>query len=95
MKKRKRLVFGIVIIIVLVFLALTNPNETDYYKEFGDPHLDSLYISKLERINFFVFSTYTPYFFTEHGITHLGIMGKFIQISDGQFDYPWWLEFFN
>lgn len=99
MKTRKWFVFGILIMGVLIFLALTNPNEKDYYvfteKKYGKPLEDSLYMSDLERIDFFVFSTYTPIFITEHGITHLGIMGKFIQISDGQFDYPRWLELFK
>ncbi|WP_316568705.1 hypothetical protein [Neobacillus sp. YIM B06451] len=99
MKTRKRWVFGIVIMVVLIFLAFTNPNEKDYYNfienEYGKSPEDRLYFSELERINFFVFSTYTPIFITEHGITHLGIMGKFIQISDGQFDYPLWLRLFN
>jgi hypothetical protein len=49
----------------------------------------------IERINFFIFSTYIPVVYSEKGITHLGIMGKFIQISDGQFDYPVWLELFD
>lgn len=99
MKTRKLLVFTIIILVVLIFLALTNPNERDYYNftvsEYGEPPHDSLYFSKLERINFIIFSTYTPYFLFENGITHIGIMGKFIQISDGQFDYPLWLRLFN
>jgi hypothetical protein len=99
MKSRKRLVFTLIILAVLGLFALTNPNESDYYdftvKEFGQPPHELMLFSRVERINFFLFSSYTPYFFIENGVTHLGIMGKFIRISDGQFDYPWWLEFFN
>jgi len=50
---------------------------------------------RVEKINFYVFSTYTPIIYNEHGVTHLGIFGKFIRISKGQFDYPRWLELFN
>ncbi|WP_409270086.1 hypothetical protein V1499_11630 [Neobacillus sp. SCS-31] len=99
MKTRKRWVIGIVIMVVLIFLALTNPNEKDYYdftvNEYGKPPHDSLYFSKIERINFIIFSTFTPYFLYENGVTHIGIMGNFIQVSDGQFDYPRWLKLFK
>ncbi|EQB85842.1 hypothetical protein J2Z44_002280 [Clostridium punense] len=50
---------------------------------------------RVEKINFYVFSTYTPIIYNERGVTHLGIFGKFIRISKGQFDYPKWLELFN
>ena len=95
----KKLKLSISIVVLAVgLLVLTNPSESDYFeftvKEYGEPPRVSS-SAKLERINFFVFSTYTPVFQYEKGITHLGIMGTFIQISDGQFDYPFWLEFFN
>jgi hypothetical protein len=97
--KMKKWSFIIVIFIILFSLfALTNPTESDYndfqLKKYGELPLVSSEI-ELERINFIVFSTYTPFRHYENGITHLGIMGKFIRISDGQFDYPTWLEFFN
>lgn len=50
---------------------------------------------KVERINFFIFSTYTAMVYVERGVTHLGVFGNFIRISEGQFDYPWWLKVFN
>ena len=98
-RKTKRRIFLIVLFILLFgFLSLTNPSESDYNEfalnKYGEPPLTYANV-KLERINFIVFSTYTPFYQFENGITHLGIMGKFIQISDGQFDYPWWLEFFT
>lgn len=82
----------------LGLLIITNPTKVEY-KEFaeekyGTPPETNLPID-LESINFFVFSAYTPVVAEEYGNTHLGIMGNFIQISDGQFDYPWWLEPFN
>lgn len=98
-RRMKKWSFFIVIFVILFgFLALTNPSESDYneftVKKYGEPPLAYSHV-KLERINFIVFSTYTPFYQFENGITHLGIMGKFIQVSDGQFDYPKWLEFFN
>src|SRR4051812_49596384 len=95
---KKRFFFIVIFVILFCYLALTNPSESDYnefqLKKYGEPPLAYSEV-KLEHINFIVFSTYTPYYRYENGITHLGIMGKFIQISDGQFDYPTWLEFFN
>lgn len=51
---------------------------------------------KVERINFYLFSTYAPVGPLDHyGKVHLGVAGKFFPISDGQYDYPWWLTLFN
>lgn len=50
---------------------------------------------EVEKINFYIFSTYTAIAHTEHGVTHLGVFGKFIRISAGQFDYPWLLKVFT
>ena len=85
-------------VILFGLLALTNPNEDDYYayeeKEYTGSLLNFEYV-ELERINFIVFSTYTPFVHSENGITHLGVFGVFIQISDGQFDYPKWMNLFK
>jgi hypothetical protein len=77
--------------IVLVVLALTNPSEQDYKKfdeeKYGKPLITSFPIT-LNRKNFFLFSSYTPVFVVENGNTHLGIMGHFIQISNGGLAKP-------
>jgi hypothetical protein len=91
--------FIIVAFILFIFvLTFTNPTEEDYQQfivnEFGEPPISDLPV-EIERVDFVIFSTYTPIVAFEHGITHLGIGGIFLQISDGQFDYPWWLELFN
>jgi hypothetical protein len=52
-------------------------------------------IVKIERVNFYIFSTYTPFIYVESDVTHLGVFGHFIRISEGQFDYPRWLELFD
>ncbi|WP_019412776.1 hypothetical protein [Paenisporosarcina sp. TG20] len=85
---------------LLIIAALSNPTEKDYVafsdKRYGElPASTSNFSVDIETINFVIFSTYTPIVAHEHGITHLGIMGTFIQISEGQFDYPWWLGLFN
>ncbi|WP_421385199.1 hypothetical protein ACOJQI_10685 [Bacillus salacetis] len=90
----------LVIAIVLMGLAIvTNPSKEDYMrfseKSIGEPFPEEAQNISIERNEFFLFSTYTPVLYKEHGITHLGIYGQFIQISKGQFDYPFWLEFFN
>lgn len=94
----KRRISMLIFVVLVGFLFFTNPTEKDYHlyseKKYGKPPTLNL-PTELERVNFIIFSTYTPKFAFENGITHLGIMGHFFQISDGQFDYPWWLEFFN
>ncbi|MFD1737338.1 hypothetical protein ACFSCX_12310 [Bacillus salitolerans] len=87
------------LILIIIYLMLTNPTTDDYLaysvKQFGEsPSVTNLEI-EIERVNFMFFSTYTQIVAFETGITYLGIGGAFFKISDGQFDYPWWLEFFN
>lgn len=99
---KRRLLLGGLVFILMVVVLLTNPTEQDYikhadYKEEHSRSLDNNLIFEIERINFFFFSTYAPKEKkTEHyGVVHLGFLGQFFQISEGQFDYPWWLDFFN
>ncbi|KAA0543123.1 hypothetical protein FZW96_21000 [Bacillus sp. BGMRC 2118] len=77
----------------------SNPTKEDYNQFFESKVGEPISLSpklEIERINFFVFSTYTPAFVNhEHGITHLGVFNHFIPISDGQYDYPVWLEPFH
>ncbi|MGB3261996.1 hypothetical protein [Paenisporosarcina sp.] len=94
-KKRYIISAFLVLLLLIVLLIATNPTKQEYL-QFNDweEKQPSIHV-QIERINFYVFSTYTPVVAHEHGMTHLGIIGDFYQISDGQFDYPWWLEFFN
>ncbi|TMU87261.1 hypothetical protein FGG79_03790 [Bacillus sp. BHET2] len=92
----KRIKKRYILTIILFGIAiLTNPKKDEYIQfteeTIGEPAIDV----EVEQINFVIFSSYTPIIFGEHGITHLGIFGQFIQISEGQFDYPAWLELFN
>jgi hypothetical protein len=88
---KKKKIQWIITFILLVVLALSNPSEQDYKKfdeeKYGKPLITSFPIT-LDRKNFFLFSTYTPVFAVENGITHLGIMGHFIQISNGGMGKP-------
>jgi hypothetical protein len=96
--KRKWMFIGL-FFLAIITLTITNPSKEDYEAIFVHPHIKTAEIFnkhyQLERINFFLFSTYTPIVAEEHGKTHLGILGNFFPISDGQFDYPKWLELFN
>ncbi|MFS1513747.1 hypothetical protein VQL36_15085 [Chengkuizengella sp. SCS-71B] len=93
----------IVVVMMIVLLILTNPNLEDYKKYMAqEEERLGITVPKtpkiiIEHINFYLFSTYTPFVevIDENGVTHLGIFGKFFKVSDGQFDYPWWLEPFN
>ncbi|WP_409254254.1 hypothetical protein V1502_10295 [Bacillus sp. SCS-153A] len=96
--QRKRLI--IVLLVLLIMAAIiTNPTRGDYI-EFSEEKVGDSYPEETdeiynERINFYLFSAYTPVLQGEHGISHLGIFGQFYQLSDGQFDYPWCLEQFS
>jgi hypothetical protein len=83
---KKKKIQWIVTFIILVVLVLTNPSEQDYkrfdVKKYGKPPITD-FPSTLDRKNFFLFSTYTPVYGFESGITHLGIMGYFIPIDKG------------
>ena len=75
---------------------MTNPTKEEYLQFSEEQSGIATPLSvEIERINFFIFSTYAPKFFDHYGIVHLGFMDNFFQISEGQYDYPWWLEFFN
>ncbi|WP_075618517.1 hypothetical protein [Paenisporosarcina indica] len=96
MKKRKKRYIVSTILVLLIGVSIaTNPTKKEYLQSTDWNHIPTTPSFYIERINFYLFSTYTPVVAHEHGITHLGIFGDFYQISDGQFDYPSWLEFFN
>jgi hypothetical protein len=90
--------FIIGFLLVFTFLAiLTNPSKQDYLsyteEQSGIATPESI---EIERINFYLFSTYAPMMPMDHyGIVHLGFIGIFFKISEGQYDYPKWLEFFH
>ena len=93
-KVKKMTIISTFILLIIILFISTNPTTQDYllyqdWKEISNPHI------QIERKNFYLFSAYTPIVAHEHGMTHLVLMGNFYQISDGQFDYPWWLNFFN
>jgi len=94
-KQKKKFIIGTLFVLIIILFMITNPTKQEYLQFSGwSEQPESIHI-QIERVNFFIFSTYTPIVAHESGITHLGILGHFFQISDGQFDYPRWLEFFN
>jgi hypothetical protein len=90
--KKNFFIFGAAVLLAIL-LIMTNPSKQDYLefseKQTGEP-LPA--IVKVERVNFLLFSFYTPNVHHEQGITHWGIFSGFHQVSDGQFDEPWWLK---
>ncbi|MDZ5472878.1 hypothetical protein SM124_14185 [Bacillus sp. 31A1R] len=94
--KVRLIILGLLVVLIISSL-MTNPTTEEYLKfteeESGIATPKNI---EIERINFYIFSTYAPKRpLDNYGSVHLGFMGKFYQISEGQFDYPWWLEFFN
>ncbi|MGM7681283.1 hypothetical protein ACSVDA_03930 [Cytobacillus sp. Hm23] len=99
-KKKKIVLLVCVIVVMLIALTITNPTTEDF-TAFSEEKYDKMppppknIPVEIERIDFVIFSTYTLMLGYESGITYLGIFGHFFQISEGQFDYPWWLDLFN
>ncbi|MDX1807195.1 MAG: hypothetical protein R3267_09240 [Paenisporosarcina sp.] len=93
-KRKMRFISGALFILIIISCMSTNPSKQEYLQfiDWSEPTKNTHV--QIERVNFFIFSTYTPIVAHEAGTTHLGIFGHFFRISDGQFDYPWWLEFF-
>ncbi|WP_430787340.1 hypothetical protein VBD025_16190 [Virgibacillus flavescens] len=90
--------------ILLIFLSIvTNPSKRDYinFVDFNEEKLEASFSDnvdlEVERINFLLFSTYSVIEVRtdSHSAVDLGFMGHFFRISDGQYDYPWWLELFD
>ncbi|MEK5441104.1 hypothetical protein [Fredinandcohnia sp. FSL W7-1320] len=101
-KGKKRFSLGGLLVIFLILSLLFNPTKQDYieYTNFNEIPAESFNEPvdiEIERKNFFIFSTYAPKLkvFESYCIVHLGFMNSFFQISDGQYDYPWWLKLFN
>ncbi|MCG1023584.1 hypothetical protein [Sutcliffiella horikoshii] len=72
--------------------AGTNPSEKEYLEMFDNSYKQTLSEGlevEIKRVNFYLFSTYTPIIGSEPGVTHLEIYGSLFPISGGQFDYPW------
>lgn len=89
----KRLVVIVWIGFIPLLFGVTSPKMDDYvqYSESGAgaPTPEEVTI---EHYNFFLFSTYTPFVYEDYGMTHLGFLGQFFPISEGQFDQVFWLE---
>lgn len=97
MRIKKGYIVSALLFLLIIILIVTNPTKNDYL-DFIDEQIGPAPKNveiEIERINFYVFSTYTPIVHSEYGMTYLGVFNTFFEISDGQFDYPWWLEFFN
>jgi hypothetical protein len=94
---KKKIVIPSILLILIILAMISNPTKDAYLtfseKETGVATPEEV---EIEHINFVLFSTFAPKGPMDHyGIVHLGLYGQFFQISEGQFDYPWWLEFFN
>ncbi|BCB02567.1 hypothetical protein [Bacillus sp. KH172YL63] len=97
MKRRIKIVLLIFIPLFVGGMAfLTNPSPTEYHQYMKQSAgEDKPTEFQVEHVNFYMFSAYTPIAYGEYGITHIGVFGRFFPISDGQFDYPVWLEPFH
>ncbi|MBM7660985.1 hypothetical protein JOC85_001757 [Bacillus mesophilus] len=95
--KSKKVVLMVALLLFLLISTVTNPTTQDYIhfeeKNFGNPLPENVRIAEAD---FFIFSVYaaTPKeAIDEFGIVHLGFMGQFFQVSDGQFDDSIWKDY--
>ena len=87
------------LLFLLIIVAFTNPTKQDYIR--FDEERTGIPIPENVRVvdaNFFFFSVYATApknTFDEYGIAHLGFMGLFFQVTDGQYDESIWEAFYN
>jgi hypothetical protein len=99
-QRLKKLVFTFsVLLLLLIISALTNPTKEDYIKfdeaETGIPIPENV---RIAEANFFFFSVFAPApknTIDEYGIIHLGFMGHFFKVTNGQFDDSIWDDVLN
>jgi hypothetical protein len=94
---KKRLFPYSLLLLVLLISALTNPTREDFIKfdeaDTGVPIPESV---RIAEANFFFFSIYAPTHkdtIDEYGIIHLGFMGHFFKVTNGQYDVSIWERF--
>jgi hypothetical protein len=98
LKRLKKLVFTFsVLLLFIIISAFTNPTKEDYIKfdeaETGIPIPESV---RIAEANFIFFSIYAPApknTIDEYGMAHLGFMGHFLKVTDGQYDDSIWEDF--
>jgi hypothetical protein len=89
----------VVLLLLLIVAALTNPTKQDYIN--FDEERTGIAIPENVRIvkaNFYFFSVYASApmnTIDEYGIAHLGFMGNFYQVTNGQYDDSIWETFFH
>lgn len=98
-KKRWLTITVFILLIILTVSAFTNPTKEDYIKfseaETGISIPESV---RIDEANFIFFTVYAPAHINtidEYGIAHLGFMGHFFKVTDGQYDDSIWKSFLN
>ncbi|WP_316572394.1 hypothetical protein [Neobacillus sp. YIM B06451] len=97
-RKSKNLLISLgILLIFLVISAFTNPTKQDYISfDERNTGVSKPESARIAQANFLLFSVYAPTLndsVDEYGIVHLGFMGKFFQVTDGQFDKSIWERF--
>lgn len=86
-----------VLLLFLLLSALTNPTKADFVKfDEAETGITLPETVQIAEANFFFFSIYAPKpknTIDEYGIVHLGIMGHFYKVTDGQYDDSIWEDF--
>lgn len=98
-KRKWAFIFSLLSAFLLVS-ALTTPSKEDYIKfseaETGIPIPENvLRIEEADFIFFAIYATAPKNTVDEYGIAHLGFMGHFFKVTDGQYDDSIWEGFLN
>lgn len=85
---------------LLLFMALayfTNPSKEDYLRydqeNTGISIPENVHISESDFLFFSIFASSPENTIDEFGKVHIGFMGFFLQVSDGQYDDSVWKNF--
>lgn len=96
-KFKKLLITLCIVGLILLVSAFTNPSKEDYIRfdeaVTGYTVPDNAKIAEADLFFFSVYATTPKFAVDDYGIIHLGFMGHFFQVNEGQFDETIWEEF--
>ncbi|MBM7578137.1 hypothetical protein [Jeotgalibacillus terrae] len=95
--KKSLIIMFSAVTLFLVVSALTNPTPDDYIKfdeaETGIQIPDNVRIATADFIFFSIYAPSPKDAADKYGAVHLGFMGHFFKMSDGQYDESFWKRF--
>ncbi|WP_246943526.1 hypothetical protein [Bacillus pinisoli] len=97
MLKSKKVFITVSVLFFMVMSVLFNPSKEEYIKfdenRSGVSMPEHARIAEADFIFFSIYASVPKNTVDEYGILHLGFLGLFFQLTDGQFDESIWHQF--